>query len=148
MFQFSDELGDSDSDESHNSIDTSKSSLSSSSEMKMYLDEFVTPRDYILTIDNYSCETNPLIKKTEKSDFDLLKVIGKGSYGKYENHLRIIICFRVFLVKKNLGKDKNTYYAMKVLQKAHVQAKSIDMIIFRLFFMKRIHNIQRQSETF
>ena len=44
--------------------------------------------------------------KISKTDFQLLRVIGKGAYGK------------VFLVKKITGSDSETYYAMKVLKKA------------------------------
>lgn len=47
---------------------------------------------------------NPGIK-VGPSDFDLLKVLGKGGYGK------------VFQVKKTTGHDKNNLYAMKVLKK-------------------------------
>ena len=45
-------------------------------------------------------------EKASPSQFDLLKVIGQGGFGK------------VFLVKKNIGKDKGCLYAMKVLEKA------------------------------
>lgn len=51
---------------------------------------------------------NSTLHKVGKSDFQLLKVIGKGAYGK------------VFLVRKIHGIDKNQYYAMKVLKKAHI----------------------------
>lgn len=47
-------------------------------------------------------------RKVVKSDFELLRVIGKGAYGK------------VFLVRKTNGRDQNTLYAMKVLEKAHI----------------------------
>ncbi|EGD74751.1 hypothetical protein PTSG_13231, partial [Salpingoeca rosetta] len=40
------------------------------------------------------------------SHFDLLRVLGQGSFGK------------VFLVRKKTGKDAGTLYAMKVLKKA------------------------------
>jgi serum/glucocorticoid-regulated kinase 2 len=43
--------------------------------------------------------------KISTQDFDLVKVIGRGSFG------------RVFLVRKNRGKDENSIYAMKVLRK-------------------------------
>jgi p70 ribosomal S6 kinase len=49
-----------------------------------------------------------------KSDFELLRVIGKGAYGK------------VFLVKKITGADRGTFYAMKVLRKAHIVLHSKD----------------------
>eukprot|EP00054_Salpingoeca_dolichothecata_P003081 m.25165 g.25165 ORF g.25165 m.25165 type:complete len:737 (+) comp13524_c0_seq1:91-2301(+) len=43
--------------------------------------------------------------------FDLLKVLGQGSFGK------------VFLVRKNRGQDKGTFYAMKVLKKASLKVR-------------------------
>lgn len=42
------------------------------------------------------------------ADFELLKVLGKGGYGK------------VFQVRKLTGGDKDSIFAMKVLKKAHV----------------------------
>eukprot|EP00944_MAST-04C_sp_MAST-4C-sp1_P015522 g15522.t1 len=45
------------------------------------------------------------------SNFELLKVLGKGSYGK------------VILVRKKSGHDAGTLYAMKVLKKEHVMKK-------------------------
>lgn len=39
-------------------------------------------------------------------DFDLLKMLGQGSFGK------------VFLVRKKEGRDQGQLYAMKVLKKA------------------------------
>jgi p70 ribosomal S6 kinase len=47
-------------------------------------------------------------------DFDLLKVLGKGGYGK------------VFQVKKTSGLDKNKLYAMKVLKKATIARNAKD----------------------
>ncbi|CAG0886888.1 unnamed protein product [Cyprideis torosa] len=43
--------------------------------------------------------------------FDILKVLGQGSFGK------------VFLVRKNQGPDKGTLYAMKVLRKATLKIR-------------------------
>ena len=45
------------------------------------------------------------------SNFELLKVLGKGSYGK------------VILVRKKSGHDAGALYAMKVLKKEHVMKK-------------------------
>jgi len=50
---------------------------------------------------------NPTAKVAPK-DFELLKVLGKGGYGK------------VFQVKKVTGSDANKIYAMKVLKKATI----------------------------
>uniref|UniRef100_A0A0N5ALS1 Ribosomal protein S6 kinase n=1 Tax=Syphacia muris TaxID=451379 RepID=A0A0N5ALS1_9BILA len=59
-------------------------------------------------------EINDVAKEGEKanaSQFELLKVLGQGSFGK------------VFLVKKIEGKDLGTLYAMKVLKKATLKGK-------------------------
>lgn len=50
-------------------------------------------------------------EKADPSQFDLLKVLGQGSFGK------------VFLVRKISGKDKGTLYAMKVLKKATLKVR-------------------------
>lgn len=47
-------------------------------------------------------------EKVSMENFALLRVLGKGAYGK------------VFLVRKVGGKDHNTIYAMKVLRKTRV----------------------------
>ncbi|CAB4005619.1 ribosomal S6 kinase alpha-1 isoform X2 [Paramuricea clavata] len=49
--------------------------------------------------------------KAERSHFELLKVLGQGSFGK------------VFLVRKITGKDAGTLYAMKVLKKATLKVR-------------------------
>lgn len=49
--------------------------------------------------------------KVDISDFDLLKVLGTGAYGK------------VFLVRKLRGHDSGKLYAMKVLKKASIVQK-------------------------
>ncbi|XP_067134197.1 ribosomal protein S6 kinase beta-1-like [Centruroides vittatus] len=51
---------------------------------------------------------NPGQEKTSPKDFELLKVLGKGGYGK------------VFQVRKITGKDKGNIFAMKVLKKATI----------------------------
>ncbi|XP_014489551.1 PREDICTED: ribosomal protein S6 kinase 2 beta [Dinoponera quadriceps] len=50
-------------------------------------------------------------EKAEPSHFELLKVLGQGSFGK------------VFLVRKVVGKDSGTLYAMKVLKKATLKIR-------------------------
>ncbi|XP_011860408.1 PREDICTED: ribosomal protein S6 kinase 2 beta [Vollenhovia emeryi] len=50
-------------------------------------------------------------EKAEPSYFELLKVLGQGSFGK------------VFLVRKVVGKDSGTLYAMKVLKKATLKVR-------------------------
>jgi ribosomal protein S6 kinase alpha-1/2/3/6 len=49
--------------------------------------------------------------KADTSQFELLKVLGEGSFGK------------VFLVRKVIGPDSGTLYAMKVLKKATLKVK-------------------------
>lgn len=49
--------------------------------------------------------------KADPSQFELLRVLGEGSFGK------------VFLVRKIVGKDSGTLYAMKVLKKATLKIK-------------------------
>ena len=56
---------------------------------------------------NPGCKVGPV-------DFDLLKVLGKGGYGK------------VFQVKKTSGSDKHKLYAMKVLKKATIARNAKD----------------------
>jgi len=51
------------------------------------------------------------IMKAEPSHFELLKVLGQGSFGK------------VFMVRKVVGADKGTIYAMKVLKKATLKVR-------------------------
>ncbi|XP_063954981.1 ribosomal protein S6 kinase alpha-2-like [Lytechinus pictus] len=51
------------------------------------------------------------LEKADPSCFELLKVLGQGSFGK------------VFLVRKTTGQDKGTKYAMKVLKKATLKGK-------------------------
>jgi len=50
-------------------------------------------------------------EKVNPSHFELLKVLGQGSFGK------------VFLVRKISGKDAGTLYAMKVLRKATLKVR-------------------------
>ncbi|XP_036147189.1 ribosomal protein S6 kinase 2 beta [Monomorium pharaonis] len=50
-------------------------------------------------------------ERAEPSHFELLKVLGQGSFGK------------VFLVRKVVGKDSGTLYAMKVLKKATLKVR-------------------------
>ncbi|XP_030626694.1 ribosomal protein S6 kinase alpha-2 isoform X1 [Chanos chanos] len=50
-------------------------------------------------------------EKADPSQFELLKVLGQGSYGK------------VFLVRKIKGSDKGQLYAMKVLKKATLKVR-------------------------
>ena len=53
------------------------------------------------------------IPKADPGQFELLKVLGQGSFGK------------VFLVKKITGDDAGRLYAMKVLKKASLKGKCL-----------------------
>lgn len=57
---------------------------------------------------------NPGQPKTGPYDFELLKLLGKGGYGK------------VFLVRKTNGQNKNKIFAMKVLKKATIVRNAKD----------------------
>jgi p90 ribosomal S6 kinase len=65
--------------------------------------------------DDLVVEVRDLVKdgheKADPSQFELLKVLGEGSFGK------------VFLVRKIVGLDAGTMYAMKVLKKATLKVK-------------------------
>lgn len=50
-------------------------------------------------------------EKADPSQFELLKVLGQGSFGK------------VFLVRKLMGPDAGQLYAMKVLKKASLKVR-------------------------
>ena len=68
-----------------------------------------------LKVDEIQIELTDLTKagneKASPSQFELLKVLGQGSYGK------------VFLVRKTIGNDKGFLYAMKVLKKATLKVR-------------------------
>ncbi|XP_050526354.1 ribosomal protein S6 kinase 2 beta-like isoform X1 [Daktulosphaira vitifoliae] len=63
----------------------------------------------------HEIELKELIKegheRADRSQFELLKVLGQGSFGK------------VFLVRKIAGPDNGTLYAMKVLKKATLKVR-------------------------
>ncbi|XP_068152342.1 ribosomal protein S6 kinase 2 beta [Drosophila tropicalis] len=76
--------------------------------------EMSTDSDLLLC-DMNEFELREVIKeghdKADPSQFELLRVLGEGSFGK------------VFLVRKIIGKDAGTLYAMKVLKKATLKVK-------------------------
>lgn len=69
------------------------------------------------------CEetVNPGQKTVRSHDFQLLKVLGKGGYGKVIIFLSFI--FKVFLARKI---DTGQTYAMKVLKKASIVTNAKD----------------------
>jgi serine/threonine protein kinase len=70
-----------------------------------------TPSKPHNTINTTTSTPTPPIAAVTLSNFELLKVLGKGSYGK------------VILVRKKTGHDSGSLYAMKVLKKEHVMKK-------------------------
>lgn len=71
--------------------------------------------DVEMKSDDFIFEVKDVVKdghdKADPSQFELLKVLGEGSFGK------------VFLVRKIVGLDAGTLYAMKVLKKATLKVK-------------------------
>ena len=61
---------------------------------------------YICFVSQVQNVTRAGCEKANTGQFELLRVLGQGSFGK------------VFLVRKIFGKDAGTLYAMKVLKKA------------------------------
>ena len=67
---------------------------------------------------------NPLGERVSPHDFQLLKVLGKGGYGKVRQMkiIEIVIVFlwfwKVFQVRKVSGIHQGQIFAMKVLKKA------------------------------
>ncbi|XP_078413725.1 ribosomal protein S6 kinase alpha-2 [Cetorhinus maximus] len=82
-----------------------KKSRSKSSSLSKYEDEGIVKE---IDISNHVKEG---FEKADPSQFELLKVLGQGSYGK------------VFLVKKIKGSDAGQLYAMKVLKKATLKVR-------------------------
>uniref|UniRef100_A0A672ZPC2 non-specific serine/threonine protein kinase n=1 Tax=Sphaeramia orbicularis TaxID=375764 RepID=A0A672ZPC2_9TELE len=71
----------------------------------------VTSDDSILKEIDISHHVKEGCEKADPSQFQLLKVLGQGSYGK------------VFLVRKIRGVDRGQLYAMKVLKKATLKVR-------------------------
>ncbi|XP_032880926.1 ribosomal protein S6 kinase alpha-2 isoform X2 [Amblyraja radiata] len=82
-----------------------KKSRCKSSSLSKYEDERIVKE---IDISNHVKEG---FEKADPSQFELLKVLGQGSYGK------------VFLVKKIKGSDAGQLYAMKVLKKATLKVR-------------------------
>jgi p90 ribosomal S6 kinase len=69
----------------------------------------------LLMLLDVRCDSDQLVRngheKGDPSQFELLKVLGEGSFGK------------VFLVRKVVGADNGRLYAMKVLKKATLKVR-------------------------
>jgi len=81
---------------------------------EMLVDEVEPDHDYSNGVDReieLTEVTREGYEKAEASNFELLKVLGQGSFGK------------VFLVRKTVGRDAGTLYAMKVLKKATLKVR-------------------------
>eukprot|EP00062_Callorhinchus_milii_P009608 gi/632953610/ref/XP_007892517.1/ PREDICTED: ribosomal protein S6 kinase alpha-2 isoform X2 [Callorhinchus milii] len=76
----------------------------------LHNDEFEKDEGIVKEID-ISNHVKEGFEKADPSQFELLKVLGQGSYGK------------VFLVKKIKGSDAGQLYAMKVLKKATLKVR-------------------------
>ncbi|XP_049820493.1 ribosomal protein S6 kinase 2 beta isoform X2 [Aethina tumida] len=78
-------------------------------------DEAVANEDSVLSEGEHEIELGEVVRnghdKADPSQFELLKVLGEGSFGK------------VFLVRKVVGNDAGTLYAMKVLKKATLKVR-------------------------
>jgi Protein kinase domain len=104
-------------------IDSSDEDSSDESELQDVINEIVSKGESLsihlkTRFNRWNFLAEQLFSEDEvsESDFERLKVLGTGAYG------------RVFLVKKLSGKDKGSFYAMKVLNKAKFQTnpKSIE----------------------
>jgi len=93
------------SDDEDSGVNTDSAALSSCPQpSSVDYSEF----DQLETIEICEETVNPGQPKTRPQDFELLKLLGKGGYGK------------VFLVIKVNSKDAGKIFAMKVLKKASI----------------------------
>lgn len=67
------------------------------------------------TLEITEANVNPTQERMSPKDFDLLKVLGKGGYGK------------VFQCRKRSGADAGKIFAMKVLRKASIVRNQKDV---------------------
>lgn len=80
----------------------------------MYILFSLTDGDFE-TLELTEANVNPTQERMSPKDFDLLKVLGKGGYGK------------VFQCRKRSGTDSGKIFAMKVLRKASIVRNQKDV---------------------
>ena len=99
------------SEEPEDDINQKRSKIDSSGDEEADIESQLSE----LKVDEVHIELTDVTKagneKASPSQFELLKVIGQGSFGK------------VFLVRKIIGDDKDCLYAMKVLKKATLKVR-------------------------
>uniref|UniRef100_A0A1I8BI82 Non-specific serine/threonine protein kinase n=1 Tax=Meloidogyne hapla TaxID=6305 RepID=A0A1I8BI82_MELHA len=99
-------VGDfSDMDDDDEYVDVADGEISTPPPSSSYIND---PQVEALELGEHAELVNPPNTKVGPEDFQLLKVLGKGGYGK------------VFQVKKVSGTDRNKIFAMKVLKKATI----------------------------
>jgi len=86
--------------------------LTEEAEEEMAVDETDSKdKDVVMHEIDITHNTFKGVQKADPKQFELLKVLGQGSFGK------------VFLVRKITGPDQNQLYAMKVLKKAKLKLR-------------------------
>lgn len=114
-------------------------------------DETTSENEEIIEISDI---TKAGFEKASPTQFDLLRVLGQGSFGKvsliwprfsskiFESDCLLVVwcmifmcffLFQVFLVRKNSGKDSGGLYAMKVLKKASLKSELFRIIMLSNF---------------
>ncbi|KHN81582.1 Ribosomal protein S6 kinase beta-1 [Toxocara canis] len=96
-------LGDEDMEEDNEYLNVECGHITAPPPSSSYIED-----PFVEAIDLSESTVNPPNTRVGPENFELLKVLGKGGYGK------------VFQVRKTNGKDKGKIFAMKVLKKATI----------------------------